>query len=581
MMRALLWSVVLLTASVAGADERILSYDSRIEVRSDSSLEVTETIRVRAEGNRIKRGIFREFPTTYFRRGGDRVTVGFELLSVRRNGMDEPHHTERHRNGVAIYIGHKDRFLSPSAYTYEIRYRTDRQLGFFADHDELYWNVTGVGWDFPIDHAAAEVQLPAGIPTDAVRLEGYTGPMGATGKHHRAAIQDSRPVFATTAPLGPREGLTIVVMWPKGLVAAPGELARVGYFLRDNRPLTYGVLGLLAVLGYYVFIWTRVGRDPPRGVVIPRYRPPDDESPASMRYLLGMGYDNRCFVAGILSLAVKGYLVIEQEAGGLFKKGGYILHRKHGSHTSLAPDEHALLRTLFGRGDSLELDDKNHTILQGAKSSHEAQLKRKYRKSFFHVNGAWHFLGIAISLAVIGMAIVAQAAWGGYGVEWFVLTPGGWATIAVALVGLVANGTFGRLLKAPTPAGRTRMDEIEGFRLYLSVAEGDELELAGAPRKTPGLFETYLPFALALGVSQAWSEKFATVFLTQAAAGYTPDWYHGDRFDANDLGTFSSSLSSSFDSAVSSASTPPGSSSGGGGGGSSGGGGGGGGGGGW
>ena len=66
------------------------------------------------------------------------------------------------------------------------------------------------------------------------------------------------------------------------------------------------------------------------------------------------------------------------------------------------------------------------------------------------------------------------------------------------------------------------------------VAEGDELELAGAPRKTPGLFETYLPFALALGVSQAWSEKFATVFLTQAAAGYTPDWYHGDRFDAND-----------------------------------------------
>jgi uncharacterized membrane protein YgcG len=566
---------------VAGADERILSYDSRIEVRSDSSLEVTETIRVRAEGNRIKRGIFREFPTTYFRQGGDRVTVGFELLSVRRNGMDEPHDTERRKNGVAIYIGHKDRFLSAGAYTYEIRYRTDRQLGFFADHDELYWNVTGVGWDFPIDHVTGEVQLPAGIPADAVRLDGYTGRMGATGKHYRAVMDDGRPVFETTAPLGPREGLTILVTWPKGHVAAPGEVARVGYFLRDNRPLTYGALGLLAVLGYYVFIWTRVGRDPPRGVVIPRYRPPADESPASMRYLLGMRYDNRCFVAGILSLAVKDYLVIEQEAGGLFKKGGYILHRKHGSHTSLAPDEHALLRTLFGGGDSLELDDKNHTILQGAKNSHEAQLKRKYRKSFFHVNGGWHFLGVALSLAVVGIAILAQAAWGGYGVEWFVFTPGGLATVAVALVGLVANGAFGRLLKAPTPAGRTRMDEIEGFRLYLSVADGDELELAGAPRKTPGLFETYLPFALALGVSQAWSEKFATVFLTQAAAGYTPDWYNGDRFDANDLGTFSSSLSSSFDSAVSSASTPPGSSSGGGGGGSSGGGGGGGGGGGW
>lgn len=585
MRRALLCALVLLTASVAGADERILSYDSLIQVHSDSSLAVTETIRVRAEGNKIKRGIFREFPTTYFRRSGERVTVGFELLSVRRNGRDEAYHTVRRSNGVAIYLGHKDRVLSPGTYTYEIRYRTDRQLGFFADHDELYWNVTGVNWDFPIDSAAAEVQLPAGVPGDAVRLEGYTGPMGATWRHYRAAIDDGRAVFETTRPLGRQEGLTIVVGWPKGHVTAPGELARLSYFLRDNRPLTYGVLGLIASLGYYLFIWNRVGRDPPRGVVIPRYRPPEGESPASMRYLLGMGYDNRCFVAGILSLAVKGHLVIEQQAGGLFKKGGYLLHRKYGSQTPLSPDEHALLRTLRGKGDSLELDDKNHAILQRAKNSHEAELKRKYLNAFFRLNSGWRFLGGVLSLAVIGATIVWQAVVGGYGLEWFVVTPGGWGTVAVAVTALfVVNTTFARLLRAPTQAGRKLMDEIEGFRLYLSVAEGDELALAGAPRKTPGLYEAYLPFALALGVSQAWSEQFATLFRTQAAADYSPEWYHGDRFDANNLGRFTSSLSDSFDSAVSSASTPPGESSGsssGGGGGSSGGGGGGGGGGGW
>jgi uncharacterized membrane protein YgcG len=584
-MRPLLCILVLLTASAASADERILSYDSLIQVHSDSSLAVTETIRVRAEGDKIKRGIFREFPTTYFRRGGERVTVGFELLSVRRNGRDEPYHTERRSNGVAIYVGHQDRFLSPATYTYEIRYRTDRQLGFFADHDELYWNVTGVDWDFPIDSAAAEVQLPAGVPGDAVWLEGYTGPMGATWRHYRAATEDGRAVFETTRPLGRREGLTIVVGWPKGHVTAPGQLARLGYFLRDNRPLTYGVLGLIALLGYYLFIWNRVGRDPPRGVVIPRYRPPEGESPASMRYLLDMGYDNRCFVSGILSLAVKGYLVIEQQAGRLFKKGGYLLHRKYGSQTPLSPDEHALLRTLFGKGDSLELDDKNHAILQRAKNSHEAELKRKYLNPFFRLNSGWRFLGGVLSLAVIGAAIVWQAVLGGYGLEWFAVTPGGWGTMAVAVTALfVVNTTFARLLRAPTQAGRKLMDEIEGFRLYLSVAEGDELALAGAPRKTPGLYEAYLPFALALGVSQAWSEQFATLFRAQAAAGYSPEWYDGDRFDANNLGRFTSSLSDSFDSAVSSASTPPGESSGsssGGGGGSSGGGGGGGGGGGW
>jgi len=40
-----------------------LSFDSRVEVRPDASLVVTETIRVRAEGREIKRGIYRDFPS--------------------------------------------------------------------------------------------------------------------------------------------------------------------------------------------------------------------------------------------------------------------------------------------------------------------------------------------------------------------------------------------------------------------------------------------------------------------------------------------------------------------------------------
>jgi uncharacterized membrane protein len=139
---------------------------------------------------------------------------------------------------------------------------------------------------------------------------------------------------------------------------------------------------------------------------------------------------------------------------------------------------------------------------------------------------------------------------------------------------------FGWLLKTPTVAGRKLMDRIEGFRLYLDLAEGNDLRLVDEPPLTPALYERNLPAALALGVEQKWAERFATVFATQAAA-QSPSWYHGDRWDPGDVSGFSSSLGSSFSSAISSASTPPGSSSGGGGGGSSGGGGGGGGGGGW
>ena len=64
-------------------------------------------------------------------------------------------------------------------------------------------------------------------------------------------------------------------------------------------------------------------------------------------------------------------------------------------------------------------------------------------------------------------------------------------------------------MKAPTLAGRKILDQIEGFKLYLSVAEKDRLNLANPPELTPALFEQFLPYALALGVEQKWSEQFS------------------------------------------------------------------------
>jgi uncharacterized membrane protein len=126
------------------------------------------------------------------------------------------------------------------------------------------------------------------------------------------------------------------------------------------------------------------------------------------------------------------------------------------------------------------------------------------------------------------------------------------------------------------------LDAIDGFRMYLTTAEGDELRQA--PPKTPQLFEALLPYAIALGVEHAWSERFADLLAAAAAPGergaYQPGWYHGRAW--HDLGArgFTSMVGASLSSAIASSATPPGSSSGRSGG-SAGGGGGGGGGGGW
>ncbi len=611
--------LVLLTgvAAPARADERILAYDSRITVERDGTLEVREEIRVRAEGRDIRRGIYRDFPTTYPTTGGRYITVGFAFQGATMDGQSQPWRTENRGNGVRVYVGDPNRNVSRGEHTYLLIYRTDRQMGDFADHDELYWNVTGNGWGFPIDKASATVVLPDGIPADQVRLEAYTGPQGAQGRDFTAQLLGSTPKFATTRPLGEREGLTIVAMWPKGHITAAVEnslAARVpqpisthdgaayqgstaggrsqgspaeGILQRElpktAAPLYVAGFGLAFLLLYYYWIWDRVGRDPPGRVVIPEYEMPRDLSAAAMRYIVRMGYDDAGFGAGVLSLAVKGHLHIEEESGVLGFGKKFTLERAvRADARPTTQDEQVLLDRIFAGGDRLELEKRNHSIVRGARSAHQGALKRQYSSGFFRINGGWHALGVVFSLlfGFVAFALPGNTdAWP----EWHFATPPGRLTLFLLVCGLAANGVFGKLLKAPTVVGQTAMDRIRGFKMYLEVAEGDDIRRAGGPpppRLTPQIFESYLPAALALGVESAWSEKFARV-LDIEAPNYRPGWYSGSAWNIAHVASFSSNLGSSLNSAISSASTAPGSSSGGGGGGSSGGGGGGGGGGGW
>ena len=58
---------VLLSVPVglAAADERIHDYHSDIQVLKNGSLQVTDRITVSAEGHKVKRGIYRDFPIAY------------------------------------------------------------------------------------------------------------------------------------------------------------------------------------------------------------------------------------------------------------------------------------------------------------------------------------------------------------------------------------------------------------------------------------------------------------------------------------------------------------------------------------
>ena len=534
-----------------------------------------------------------------------------------------------YRTACACASAAPDTIVAYGTHEFVIRYRTTRQIGFFADHDELYWNATGTGWTLPIDVAEARITLPDAVPFTQAAF--YTGPQGARGQD--AAIVTREPgliVFRTTRALPARNGLTVAAAWQKGLVSPPSAADQANSWLRDNLPAAVAGLGLIGVVAFYAFAWTRFGRDPPAGTIIPLFGPPDGMSAAAVRYVDRMGFDARCFTAAIVDLGVNRHLRMSGS-----RSETVLWHLDGGK--PIGPAENAVESKLFAANPSIKLVQSNHTTLVSAREALRSSLDQSYDGTLFTDNYGWSGLGLALIIAVIaaviflsrtiydgdrgdavnlgiimplalvvvgafvvraghrrqsglmmacGAALIAAAAAGGIAVT---TAMGGRGPLdlqpAVAAYILAPHGQLGfHWLQAPTVAGSGIIDRIEGFRQYLGVAEEDRLNSLKPPDKTPELFERFLPYAIALDVENRWAARFAAVLAAAAAAGAgtaAMTWYQSNQW-GNDPAALTEALGGALTQTIASASTAPGSSNGGSsGGGSSGGGGGGGGGSGW
>lgn len=612
---ALALVALFLTFAPAQAVERIERFVSDVDVQRNGDLQVTETIQVWAEGRQIRRGILRDFPTTYRRADGSRVEVGFDVQSVTRDGNTEEFATEKMANGVRVRIGSAGRSLNTGAHTYVIRYRTTRQIGFFGDYDELYWNATGTGWTFPIDVAEARINLPERAEWKQSAF--YTGPQGAQGRD--ATVVEQRPgriVFRTTKPLPVANGLTVAAAFPKGLVTEPTRMQKLDAMLQDDPALLIGATGGGAVILFYLLAWLLVGRDPRRGTIIPLFGPPKGMSAAAVRFINEMAFDDRVFAAAIVGLGVNGHL-------RLVDRGGDKEVRRVNGDGPIDDAERALESTLFANKSKVSLDNAEHELIAAARDALHQTLKRAYTGTLFRNHFWWSSFGLVASVVVIaaiaiayadsygqnapgifagmfipllpvmigvgmmrkgwhqagrggrtrfhiGLIVVAVAAAIGIAILSFTIGLG--PAILPALMPSVLAGFVSRgfsWLQAPSREGRRIMDQIDGFKEYLSVAEEDRLEFLNPPEKTPELFERFLPYAIALGVENSWAKRFTGVLAAAGVGAAVSSWYTGGSPD--NVTTFADRLGDSLSQTISSAATPPGS-SGGGSGGSSGGG---------
>jgi uncharacterized membrane protein YgcG/predicted transcriptional regulator len=420
-----------------------------------------------------------------------------------------------------------------------------------------------------------------------------------------------------TKELAPHEGFTIGVGWPKGAIMPINfwqSLFHGGKLI--------GLEVLLFLLVYYIAVWAWESREPASGTIIPLFEPPPGLSPAAMRFIYKMRFDDKTFTTAIVSMATKGYLIITQEGSQ------YSITIKGENLKQLSHAELAIATTLFESENKVDLTSANHRVISAAKRALKDSLKTEFENIYFSTHAIYLVPGMllgALGLMAISMdvfsdfsEIVSAGLLGLFGslylirfyttfsdavrmwrhpswtfckeiifslvslvyIALFVWLFYAYITIYTPLEGvlflsiLVLNVVFYHVLRVHTPEGRKLMDQVEGFKMYLVTTDEIRFNTLNPPEKTPELFEKYFPYALALDVENEWSEQFYSV-LTAAAApnqtNYRPLWYVGAGWSAATASAFAGDLNSGITSSVGASS----------GGGFSGGGGGGGGGGGW
>lgn len=399
-----------------------------------------------------------------------------------------------------------------------------------------------------------------------------------------------------------------------GLTAAPTAFGQAAQAVPvpwyETHTALVGVGGLAIVLTYYLVLWITIGNRRFRMNVKGRPVPPTDLSPAALRFVIRMGYDDKTIASAILSMAVKGYLYIDDTEPTV------MVVRDEARDHVLAADEAVLARFMFDGRDAFPLSWSNRRKLAALQRRLRDKLDSDYAGSYFHANTPWRIAGLIITTAVmitvfvvhiqefpgsegvrrlldffIGAGLIAfgpfiiireyRNAKAGRASRWQ-WTLGGVALVSIALgvafiydagtaiyqanfmSGLVVflvlcavNAFFMRRLPRYTKIGYPIVREVEGFRKNLQ-----EVRPTFAPEEdAQRLFEVFLPYAVALDQGEHWAGALTETIEAadpdnQQTMTNSPVWYAGPKWEHHSPGEFVAALTHTLVAAVNSTAAP-------------------------
>ncbi|HUD19253.1 MAG TPA: DUF2207 domain-containing protein [Patescibacteria group bacterium] len=497
-----LFCLVFPLASHAQDSEHIEKYDTSVAIRKDGTIHVAERIEYFFDSPR--HGIFRDIPTIKTNADGKkyRMTISGESVTDETNG---PYTFTVTQNGDTeeLKIGDADRTIT-GTHHYVITYDVAGALTYFPGHDELYWNAVGTQWTVPVSEASVIVRLPQAVAQKDLNVTCFVGVEGATGKDCTASHTDSSVTVTATLALTTGEGVTVVVGFPKGMVAVLEPKEVVPFFATLAGKITLLFIIIVAIFWYIaapvlvIRKWWVSGRDPKpaMGEAAAWFSPPKNQklrdlTPAETGTLVDESADLRDIYATLVDLARRGYMkIIETKKTVFFSKTtGYDFQKQKDwkNDPGVQPFEKELLDAIFEDGDRVSLKDLDlHDTFEKVKTEVYTSL---VTDGFFPENP---------------QSVRTKY----YVLAFFALFTGNLILFLVALL-------FGKNMPRKTQAGAEAAAVARSLKNFL-VSQNRELAFQA---KNQMMFEKLLPFAVAFGVEEIWAARFKNLALKQ------PKWY--------------------------------------------------------
>lgn len=554
---ALLSLVVLALPARAETLEKITRYDTTVQVDAKGTAQVKVDFDYNFVGGKRRGPIVALVERQQMTKDPDQWRM-IDITDVKVSSPNAPADVElKHENGVLlIRIGNENKYVTGSK-TYTLTYRV---RGLIAPsnspnaQDEFNFNPVGNQWQVPIMNPTVTVTGP----TDVQRVSCFWG--AAYDKPCEAASNRAVATFKA-GELQRYQGMQITAGFPAGTFTDAGPRYTRRYTVDNTfavNPATVGIAGAVTLAGLLIVVgsWLRrrrhevyvglapglspaagahqatqlVSKLPPAAV---QFTPPRGVIPGEVGVLMDGSADQVDVTATILDLAGRGYFRIVEQAEGRWR-----FERMPADTNELTNAELNVLTTMFGNGPIVTTDDLSDERYSGLMPQTKAALDSAVveRGWFRNVTGQRLRLFVWSGVLLIGGALLTFL---------LAITKGwGLASLPLCVVGVVgcilAFAGRGR-----SAAGSAVFAQAEGFKLYLSTAEADQIRF----EEGIDVFSRYLPYATVFGVAGRW----AKIFEQLAAQGrYTvPDWYVGySGFSMMHFSSSLGSLSSGIDSAM-------------------------------